>query len=52
MKIVETIIVSNFPMNIVIHAFLETETLEEIKMYYEKKQKSSVNALSFFISQM
>lgn len=37
MKIMETIIVNNFPMNIVIHAFLESTAMQELTHYYETK---------------
>lgn len=37
MKIMETIIVNNFPMNIVIHAFLESTAVEELTQYYNTK---------------
>lgn len=39
MKNLETIIVSNFPMNIIIHAFLENSMLEEIKAHHTQKKK-------------
>lgn len=37
MKIMETIIVNNFSMNVVIHAFLESTAIEELNHYYETK---------------
>ena len=37
MKIVETVIVNNFPIHVMIHAILETSTVETLKNYYEKK---------------
>ena len=41
MKNLQTIVVSAFPMGIIIHAFLETCLLEEINTYYAKKSKST-----------
>lgn len=37
MKMMETIIVNNFPMNIVIHAFLESTAIDELNSYYNAK---------------
>jgi hypothetical protein len=37
MKIMETIIVNNFPMNIVIHAFLESTAIDELNHYYDAR---------------
>ena len=36
MKIIETIIVNNFPMHIVIHALLESSAIEELNEFYKK----------------
>ncbi len=48
MKIIETIIVNDFPMNIVMHAFLESTPLSELTEYYKKSSSSKKgNVLNF-----
>ena len=37
MKIMETIIVNNFPSNVVIHAFLESTALEQLTQHYQNQ---------------
>lgn len=39
MKIVETLIVNDFPLNILVSAFLETPSVEKLKSHYEEKKK-------------
>lgn len=34
MKIVETLIVNDFPLNILVSAFLETQVVENLKLHY------------------
>jgi hypothetical protein len=51
MKIIETMIVNNFPLNIVMHAFLESNSVEEIVTYYEKNSSNKKgNVLNFEIN--
>ena len=51
MKIIETIIVNNFPMHIVIHAFLESGAMEELNEFYVKDSSSKKgNVLNFEIN--
>ncbi len=39
MKIVETLIVNDFPLNILVSAFVETPIVENLKEHYLSKKK-------------
>lgn len=41
MKIIETIIVNNFPINVIIHGFLETDTVKGVIDYLNIKKKDT-----------
>lgn len=49
MKIMETIIVNNFPMNVVIHAFLESTAIEELNHYYSNRNDKKGTVLDYTI---
>ena len=52
MKNIETIVVSNFPINIIVTAFLESSLIEEIRHYYEELKVEKRQSLNFRISQL
>ena len=49
MKIMETIIVNNFPMKIVVHAFLESSAVASLTKAYSEKDTRKGNVLDYEI---
>jgi hypothetical protein len=45
----ETIIVNNFPMNVVIHSFLESTAIEELNHYYSNRNDKKGTVLDYTI---
>jgi hypothetical protein len=50
MKIMETIIVNNFKMNIVIHAFLESSAVEDLVKHYDGKSNDKKGVILDYVT--
>jgi hypothetical protein len=52
MKCLETIVVSNFPINIIVHAFLETTLIKEIYKHNSDTKKQKKRIANLRVSQL